>query len=91
MAKDVYAKYEHLDIERQGDGVVLITLNRPEKLNAMTYAMHGELARVWGDVAKDPGTKVAVVTAPGAPSARATTSTTRTRICRWCARSSTTP
>lgn len=65
MARDVYATYEHLDIERQGNGVVLITLNRPDKLNAMTYAMHAELSRVWGDVAKDPGTKVAVVTGAG--------------------------
>ncbi len=65
MADDVFDKYEELLIERKGNGVLLITLNRPEKLNAMTYKMHSELARIWNDVDEDPGTKIAVVTGAG--------------------------
>ena len=62
---DIYDKYEELKVERRGGGVVLITLNRPQVLNAMTYTMHGELARIWDDVDRDPETRVAVVTGAG--------------------------
>jgi enoyl-CoA hydratase len=62
---DVFDKYKELQIERKDDGVILITLNRPKQLNAMTYGMHGELARIWDDVQRDKKTKVAVVTGAG--------------------------
>lgn len=62
---DRFADYKELTIERKGNGVVLITLDRPKVLNAMTYAMHGELANIWNDVDRDPATKVAVVTGAG--------------------------
>jgi enoyl-CoA hydratase len=62
---DIYDKYEELKVERRGGGVVLITLDRPQVLNAMTYTMHGELARIWDDVDRDPETRVAVVTGAG--------------------------
>jgi len=60
-----YGDYEHLLFERHDDGVLLITLNRPEKYNAADEQMHGELARVWTDVSRDPDTRVAVVTGAG--------------------------
>jgi enoyl-CoA hydratase len=62
---DVYDQYKELKVERRENGVVLITLNRPQVLNAMTYTMHGELARIWLDVDRDPQTRVAVVTGAG--------------------------
>lgn len=60
-----YQDYRQLLVERHDDGVLLITLNRPEKYNATDEAMHGELARVWRDVSADPETRVAVVTGAG--------------------------
>ncbi len=60
-----YKDYEHLLFERPAGGVLLITLNRPEKYNAADETMHGELARVWQDVSRDPETRVAVVTGAG--------------------------
>lgn len=62
---DVFDKYEELKVERKPNGVVLITLDRPKQLNAMTYGMHGELARIWDDIQRDKATKVAVVTGAG--------------------------
>jgi enoyl-CoA hydratase len=59
------AGYKELKIERKDDGIVLVTFNRPEVLNAMTYGMHRELARIWDDVDRDPEVKVAVVTGAG--------------------------
>jgi enoyl-CoA hydratase len=60
-----YDGYEQLRFDRRDDGVLLITMDRPEKYNATDEGMHGELARVWADVSRDPGTRVAVVTGAG--------------------------
>lgn len=60
-----YTDYKQLTFERRENGVLLITLNRPEKYNATDEGMHAELARVWTDVSTDPETRVAVVTGAG--------------------------
>ncbi|MHA6802325.1 enoyl-CoA hydratase/isomerase family protein [Salinifilum ghardaiensis] len=60
-----YADYEQLTFERREHGVLVITINRPEKYNAADEVMHSELARVWRDVSADPGTRVAVITGAG--------------------------
>src|SRR5262252_6282830 len=59
------ASYEHLKLDRHPHGVLLITLNRPEVLNAAHEPMHAELARVWADISQDAETKVAVITGAG--------------------------
>ena len=61
-----YSDYQQLIFERRPHGVTLITLNRPEKYNAVDEGMHSELARVWKDVSSDAETRVAVVTGAGA-------------------------
>jgi enoyl-CoA hydratase len=61
----MYRDYKQLTFERREKGVLLITLNRPEKYNAVDEGMHGELARVWKDFSTDPQTRVAVVTGAG--------------------------
>ncbi len=57
--------YEHLRFERREHGVLLITIDRPERLNATNDVLHRELYRVWRDVAEDEQTRVAVVTGAG--------------------------
>jgi enoyl-CoA hydratase len=57
--------YQQLTFARRDNGVLLITLNRPEKYNAADEQMHTELARVWNDVGTDPQTRVAVITGAG--------------------------
>ncbi len=59
------ASYRHLRLEPQPHGVLLITLDRPDKLNAAHEQMHAELARIWTDVSADEQTRVAVVTGAG--------------------------
>jgi len=59
------ARYQHLTLDRQPDGVLLITLNRPDVLNAAHEEMHSELAAIWTDVSSDTDTRVAVVTGAG--------------------------
>lgn len=53
-----------LTIEDRGH-VRLIGLNRPEKRNAFTFAMLGELARAYTDLDEDPNIRCAVVFAHG--------------------------
>lgn len=60
-----FAAYHQLTFERRDHGVLLVTMNRPEKYNATDEEMHGELARVFRDVSDDPGTRVAVITGAG--------------------------
>ena len=60
-----FSEYEHLAFERRGNGVLLVTMNRPDKYNAANEQMHGELARVWAEISADPETKVAVITGAG--------------------------
>ncbi|MHA6630057.1 enoyl-CoA hydratase/isomerase family protein [Pseudonocardia sichuanensis] len=57
--------YQQLSFERHDNGVLLITIDRPDKYNAADEQLHGELARVWRDVSADPRTRVAVVTGAG--------------------------
>ncbi|MHB1784758.1 MAG: enoyl-CoA hydratase/isomerase family protein [Acidimicrobiales bacterium] len=60
-----YSDYEQLSFSRPQDGILLVTLDRPEKYNAADEIMHSELARVWTDISRDPQTRVAVVTGAG--------------------------
>ncbi|WP_431963040.1 enoyl-CoA hydratase/isomerase family protein [Nocardia sp. bgisy134] len=57
--------YEQLTFTRRENGVLLVTLNRPEKYNAADETMHTELTRVWNDISDDPEVRVAVVTGAG--------------------------
>lgn len=50
---------EHLD------GIALLTLNRPEKRNALSPEMVVRLARFWAEIADDHATRVVVVTGAG--------------------------
>ncbi len=60
-----YGRYEHLLVEREEHGVLKITLNRPDVMNAANDALHAELGRIWLDVGDDPEARVAVVTGAG--------------------------
>src|SRR5437773_6714638 len=60
-----YRDYQHLTFERREHGVVLITINRPEVLNATNDRLHWELTQVWLTVAADAETRVAVITGKG--------------------------
>jgi enoyl-CoA hydratase len=57
--------YQQLLFERRDNGVLLITINNPEKFNATDERLHWELSHVWLDVDADPTTRVAVVTGAG--------------------------
>lgn len=47
------------------DGVALITINRPERLNALDTEHYEGLSRAWQTVRDDPAIRVAVITGAG--------------------------
>ena len=57
-------KYETLLVD-QDESVLTITLNRPERLNAVDRTMHRELEEVFGEVAFDGSVSAVVVTGSG--------------------------
>jgi enoyl-CoA hydratase/carnithine racemase len=56
--------YETIVFEKT-DGVAVITLNRPDNLNALNDAMQADLMTVFDDIAKDDGVRVVVITGAG--------------------------
>ena len=54
-----------LELERPRDGVAVVRLNRPERLNAINAAMQTELRRALADVAVDNAVRAVVLTGAG--------------------------
>ena len=56
--------YAHLLIEHRGP-VTLVTINRPDSLNAANHTLHRELGQIWIDLGNDPHTRAVVITGAG--------------------------
>jgi enoyl-CoA hydratase/carnithine racemase len=56
--------YEYCTYEKR-DHIAYITLNRPERLNALHPPANAELSGVWNDFAADPDAWVAILTGAG--------------------------
>jgi len=54
-----------LDLEHPRNGVVVVRLNRPERLNAINEAMRSELTRTLADLAGDRTVRAVVLTGTG--------------------------
>ncbi|WP_372085425.1 enoyl-CoA hydratase/isomerase family protein [Tistrella mobilis] len=57
--------YKGLLVEKRTSGVAVITLNRPEILNAIDWPMHAALEEVFVDLDNDPTVKAIVLTGAG--------------------------
>lgn len=60
-----YQGYTHLQFDYPGDRILKITINRPEKYNALDETGHNELAYVWREIDDDPDIDVVVLTGSG--------------------------
>jgi len=58
---------QRLTVERDAEleGLVTITLDRPDKLNALDVALHDELQAVLADLETDPAARVVILTGAG--------------------------
>jgi E-phenylitaconyl-CoA hydratase len=58
-----------MNIRAEGsDGVLLVTIDRPEARNALSRAMNQELIKIWEDFCDDPKARVAILTGAGGKS-----------------------
>jgi len=57
--------YEDLLLEKREDGVAILTLNVPDKLNAITSTMSRSLALATDELARDDDVRVVIVTGAG--------------------------
>jgi enoyl-CoA hydratase len=60
-----WSSYQYLTFDYPADGVLLVKINRPERLNAMNAVLHTELSKVWLDIDKDDSCRAVVITGEG--------------------------
>lgn len=60
-----YRDFEFLKFELKANGVMLITINRPEVMNATNARLHWELTQIWAVVDADQAVKVVLITGAG--------------------------
>lgn len=59
-----YSQFSEIQVSRSG-AVLQLTFNRPEALNAVNMAMHGELSEIFRLIAKDRDTRAVLLTGSG--------------------------
>jgi trans-feruloyl-CoA hydratase/vanillin synthase len=64
MSTGTEQKYETVLVEVE-NGIAWVTLNRPEKRNAMNPTMHREMVEVLNELEFDPGARILVLTGAG--------------------------
>src|ERR1039457_6107749 len=57
--------YSHILFQVEESGIALLTVNRPEKLNALSGAVIGELGDAFGRAANDPAIRAVILTGGG--------------------------
>jgi enoyl-CoA hydratase len=62
---EMYAQFTQMKFTRPHDGVLLVTMARPEKYNAADTAMHRDMSLIWPVISEDPLTRVCVITGEG--------------------------
>lgn len=65
MSDHYFANYPNLRFERRDNGVLLLTIDRPEHYNATDAPLHYGLSRVWDDIHDDDDTRVVIITGQG--------------------------
>ena len=58
------ATYQNILVDKQ-DGIVTVTLNRPESLNAMTVDMGDEVSQLVQELKQDQDARVLILTGAG--------------------------
>ena len=57
--------YDNLEIDFPEEGIARVTLNRPERLNAMTYGLVNDLHEALDAIDKDHAIRAVILTGAG--------------------------
>ena len=60
-----YEKYKELVLDSPGEGILRITLDKPESLNSLDKNGHRELTYIWRDIDEDENVSVVILTGRG--------------------------
>lgn len=60
-----YVDFQFLTFEHKPNGVLLMTINRPDVMNATNARLHWELTKIWDVLNEDDNVRVVVVTGAG--------------------------
>lgn len=60
-----YEEFSYVNVAINDDGLAVLRLNRPDKMNACTVEEHSELPRLLRRLQSDPAVRVAIVTGAG--------------------------
>jgi enoyl-CoA hydratase len=60
-----YTRFEHLAVTVDAHGIATVTLNRPDKKNAVGVRMHAELSLIFRELERDSAVRVVVLTGAG--------------------------
>ena len=65
MSRDPYSEFNSLAFDRPSDGVLRVTLNVPDRLNALDHSGHRELAYVWNLIHNDEAVRAVILRGAG--------------------------
>lgn len=65
MNPEPYAAFRTIEIDRPKPGVLRLTLDRPDRMNALDAEGHRELADIWPIIGRDPETRAVLLCAKG--------------------------
>lgn len=60
-----YAEFKHLLFDRPAPGVLRVTINNPDRMNALFMALHDEVVKVWSVIDEDPEVRCSIITGAG--------------------------
>jgi enoyl-CoA hydratase len=62
---DQYARFDRLLFDRPAPGVLRVTINNPEKMNALDAVAHRQIETVWAAIDEDAQTRATIITGAG--------------------------
>lgn len=63
--RTLYQDYQNIAFDRPATGVLRLTLNKPDRMNALDSRGHAELAEVWKEIDSDPEVSAVVLCGAG--------------------------
>jgi enoyl-CoA hydratase/carnithine racemase len=58
-------KYKHMKVVRNGTGIAVVSINRPDIMNSVPLDVHWDVEHIWADLAEDDEINVIVFTGEG--------------------------